>query len=147
VKTLFTGGQIHTMNGEEIVQSMLVEDGRVIATNCNGVQADCTVDLEGKTVLPGFHDSHEHFLCYATDKEKINFFGVKSLAEMEQRTVEYIHSRGVKKGEWIQGGGWNENDFDVPVLPTRQDLDKFCPTIRSSLPVPAVVWLWPTHWH
>lgn len=127
MKTLFIGGQIHTMDGEEVVRSMLVEDGRVIATDCEDVQADCTVDLEGKTVIPGFHDSHEHFLCYATDKEKINFFGIRSLAEMEQRTLEYIHSRGVKKGEWIQGGGWNENDFDVQVLPTRQDLDKFCP--------------------
>ena len=128
MKTLFNNGSIHTMNGTEVVHSLLVEDGRILAVNCDAPAGECqVVDLQGKTVLPGFHDSHEHFLCYATDKEKINFFGTRSLEEMAERTRRYIADRGVKKGEWIQGGGWNENEFDVPVLPSRQDLDKFCP--------------------
>ena len=101
-----------------------VEEVQERNTRLDGAQV---VDLHGKTVLPGFHDSHEHFLCYATDKEKINFFGIRSLEEMAERTRRYIADRGIKKGEWIQGGGWNENEFDVPVLPSRQDLDKFCP--------------------
>lgn len=116
------------MNGTEVVHSLLVEDGRILDVNCDVPAGECqVVDLHGKTVLPGFHDSHEHFLCYATDKEKINFFGIRSLEEMAERTRRYIADRGIKKGEWIQGGGWNENEFDVPVLPSRQDLDKFCP--------------------
>ena len=128
MKTLFRNGSIHTMNGTEIVHSLLVEDGRILDVNCDVPAGECqVVDLHGKTVLPGFHDSHEHFLCYATDKEKINFFGIRSLEEMAERTRRYIADRGIKKGEWIQGGGWNENEFDVPVLPSRQDLDKFCP--------------------
>jgi len=128
VKTLFRNGSIHTMNGTEVVHSLLVEDGRILDVNCDVPAGECqVVDLHGKTVLPGFHDSHEHFLCYATDKEKINFFGIRSLEEMAERTRRYIADRGIKKGEWIQGGGWNENEFDVPVLPSRQDLDKFCP--------------------
>lgn len=128
MKTLFRNGSIHTMNGTEVVHSLLVEDGRILDVNCDVPAGECqVVDLHGKTVLPGFHDSHEHFLCYATDKEKINFFGIRSLEEMAERTRRYIAERGIKKGEWIQGGGWNENEFDVPVLPSRQDLDKFCP--------------------
>ena len=128
MKTLFRNGSIHTMNGTEVVHSLLVEDGRILDVNCDVPAGECqVVDLHGKTVLPGFHDSHEHFLCYATDKEKINFFGIRSLEEMAERTRRYIADRGIKKGEWIQGGGWNENEFDVPVLPSRQDLDKFCP--------------------
>ena len=128
MKTLFRNGSIHTMNGTEVVHSLLVENGRILDVNCGVPSGECqVVDLHGKTVLPGFHDSHEHFLCYATDKEKINFFGIRSLEEMAERTRRYIADRGIKKGEWIQGGGWNENEFDVPVLPSRQDLDKFCP--------------------
>ena len=128
MKTLFRNGSIHTMNGTEVVHSLLVENGRILDVNCGVPSGECqVVDLHGKTVLPGFHDSHEHFLCYATDKEKINFFGIRSLEEMAQRTRQYIADRGIKKGEWIQGGGWNENEFDAPVLPSRQDLDKFCP--------------------
>ena len=128
MKTLFQNGNIHTMNGSEVVRSLLVENGRVVDVNCGVPDDACqVVDLHGKTVLPGFHDSHQHFLCYATDKEKINFFGSRSLQEMADRTKKYIAERGIQKGEWIQGGGWNENDFDVPVLPSRQDLDAFCP--------------------
>ena len=128
MKTVFKNGKIHTMDGTEVVSAFAVEDGRVVALD--SVPADgktVEVDLAGKTVIPAFHDSHEHFLCYATDKEKINFFGAKSLDDMARLTKEYIAKKGIKKGEWIQGGGWNENDFDNPVLPTRQDLDKFCP--------------------
>lgn len=68
MKTLFNNGSIHTMNGTEVVHSLLVEDGRILAVNCDAPAGECqVVDLQGKTVLPGFHDSHEHFLCYATD--------------------------------------------------------------------------------
>lgn len=128
MKVLFKNGNIHTMNGAEIVSSILVEDGKILAAGDVCADGVCqVVDLEGKTVVPGFHDSHEHFLCYATDKEKIDFFHAKSLEDMKRMTEEYIEKKGVKKGEWIQGGGWNENNFDHPVLPTRQDLDAFCP--------------------
>lgn len=126
MKTIFKNGKIHTMNGAEVVDSIAVEDGKVV-----GVPSDeegCrVVDLEGKTVIPAFHDSHQHFLCYATDKEKINFFEARSLEDMKRLTQEYMAKKHVKKGQWIQGGGWNENNFDSHTLPTRQDLDKFCP--------------------
>ena len=90
MKTLFRNGSIHTMNGTEVVHSLLVEDGRILDVNCDVPAGECqVVDLHGKTVLPGFHDSHEHFLCYATDKEKINFFGIRSLEEMAERTRRY----------------------------------------------------------
>lgn len=129
MKKLFINGNIHTMNGQEVVKSMLVEDEIIIGINCKEDEVkDCeVVDLKGKTVIPGFHDSHQHFLCYSTDKEKINFFDAKSLEDMANLTKEYIHSKGIRKGQWIQGGGWNENNFDVVKLPTREDLDKFCP--------------------
>lgn len=127
MKTLFVNGKIHTMEGSKVINSFLVEDGRIAEINTEKADGAKVVDLGGKTVVPGFHDSHEHFLCYSTDKEKINFFGVKSLEDMKERTLTYMAEKGIKDGEWIQGGGWNENDFAEPKLPTRQDLDKFCP--------------------
>ena len=93
MKTLFRNGSIHTMNGTEVVHSLLVEDGRILDVNCDVPAGECqVVDLHGKTVLPGFHDSHEHFLCYATDKEKINFFGIRSLEE-SGRAHPPVHRR------------------------------------------------------
>lgn len=132
MKQLFHNGRIHTMSGETVVCAILVEDGRVLAVgdeaeSWRGKQ-DCRgVDLEGKTVVPGFHDSHQHFLCYAIDKEKVDFFEAKSLEDMARLTREYIETYQVPKGTWIQGGGWNENNFSHRKLPTREDLDAFSP--------------------
>jgi predicted amidohydrolase YtcJ len=115
------------MEAEEVVSSILVEDGVIIGRDV-GIEvarhngADC-VDLEQKHVLPGFHDSHMHFLSYAIDRKKADFFNCKSLAEMKQVGTDYILKNDIKQGEWIQGGGWNENNFEVKRLPTRQDLD------------------------
>lgn len=132
MKQLFFNGAIHTMEGEKVVSALLVEDGRVAAVGGEAERwlgaPDCrAVDLEGKTVIPGFHDSHQHFLCYAIDKEKIDFFEAASLEDMARMTRAYIEKYQVPKGEWIQGGGWNENNFPDRKLPTREDIDRFCP--------------------
>lgn len=132
MKELFHNGAIHTMEGDRVVSAILVEDGRVLAVGDEAEgwlgKPDCRcTDLEGKTVVPGFHDSHQHFLCYAIDKEKIDFFEAKSLEDMAELTRAYIEKYRVPKGTWIQGGGWNENNFPNRKLPSREDLDKFCP--------------------
>ena len=112
MKTIFKNGRIHTMNGGEIVDSISVEDGRIVSDDYVPEDGRIReVDLCKKTVIPAFHDSHQHFLCYATDKEKINFFDAKSLADMEYRTKKYMKEKDIKKGQGIQGGGWNENNY------------------------------------
>ncbi|MDL2327621.1 amidohydrolase [Ruminococcaceae bacterium OttesenSCG-928-A11] len=127
MKKLFYNGEIHTMQGDETTVSILVEDGVVTARGIGpgDPQAEGAelVDLGGRLVVPGFHDSHMHYLNYAIDKEKVDFFNCKSLAEMAEATHAYIKRYGVEKGQWIQGGGWNENNFEINKLPTRQDLD------------------------
>lgn len=127
MKKLYHNGKIHTMCGDEVVSSLLVEDGVVTARGLSPESPQAsgaeTFDLNGKLVLPGFHDSHMHYLNYAIDKEKVDFFSCKSLAEMAQATEKYIKQYGVQKGQWIQGGGWNENNFAIKKQPTRQDLD------------------------
>lgn len=132
MKQLFHNGAVHTMEGEKVVSAILVEDGKVLAVGGEAEawlgRPDCqATDLGGRTVVPGFHDSHQHFLCYAIDKEKIDFFEAKSLEDMAELTRAYIEKYHVPKGAWIQGGGWNENNFADRTLPTREDLDRFCP--------------------
>ena len=62
------------MEGEEVISAFAAENGRIVAIDSNPADGKTVeVDLGGKTVIPAFHDSHQHFLCYATDKEKINF--------------------------------------------------------------------------
>ena len=132
MKKLFYNATFRTMDGTRIAKNMLVEDDRIAAIDCDASvcesDPDCRmIDLGGRTVLPGLHDSHQHFLCYAIDKEKIDFYHAKSVQDMAELTRRYIEERNIPKGEWIQGGGWNENFFDVKHVPTRQQLDEMAP--------------------
>lgn len=145
MKTLFRNGSIHTMNGTEVVHSLLVEDGRILDVNCDVPAGECqVVDLHGKTVLPGFHDSHEHFLCYATDKEKINFFGIRSLEEMAERTSRYIADRGIKRANGSRAAVGTKMSSTCLCCPPGRIWTSSARTTPPSLPVPAAAWPWPT---
>ena len=66
MKKLFYNGKIHTMQGGQVVNSLLVENGVVTAQNLPeddlGAAGAERVDLGGRPVLPGFHDSHLHLI-------------------------------------------------------------------------------------
>ena len=67
--TLYTGGTIYTMEpGVSVVEAVLVENGRIQAVGKRAElakDAEKVVDLEGKTMLPAFIDSHSHLMGVA----------------------------------------------------------------------------------
>lgn len=83
------------------------------------------VDLGGKTVVPGFNDSHMHLLNYgyALMQADLNF--VESIDEINNRVSAYISTNDIEKGKWVRGRGWNHDYFSGEKrFPTRYDLDK-----------------------
>lgn len=84
-----------------------------------------TVDLGGRLVLPGFIDSHTHFV---SSGEEILSVDVRSCAtpdELARRIGEYAKTR--PKGSWIVGGGWDHESWPGATLPTRQLIDDVAP--------------------
>jgi predicted amidohydrolase YtcJ len=79
------------------------------------------VDLQGAFAMPGFNDAHVHIGQSALTKLAIDFTGVGSLAEFQQRIRENIKSRA--PGEWITGFGWDQTLWPGRRDPTREDLD------------------------
>jgi hypothetical protein len=79
------------------------------------------VNLDGRTVLPGFTDCHIHFAEYALRMERIDLAGVKSLEE----ALELVKERALasKPGEWLLGGGWDRNIWEESSFPTKEELD------------------------
>lgn len=131
MKQVFTNGKIYTMKSEgDTCSAFVVEDGKFIYCGSDEeakrIGKDCeVVDFEGKTVLPGLIDTHQHVLAYARDLHKLNLKHVTSLAELKDMIREKASS--VPKGEWIQGVAFDHEKFDVPVLPTKEDLDDAAP--------------------
>ncbi|HVS85899.1 MAG TPA: amidohydrolase family protein [Gaiellaceae bacterium] len=72
------------------------------------------VDLGGRTVLPGFTDSHVHFPTWAITQREVKLDGAASLAEALQRIREHGGRRGY---------GWRDAEWpDGP--PRREHLDE-----------------------
>jgi len=82
------------------------------------------IDCRGKTVLPGFNDTHCHFFAFAESLLCCNFSPkqVRSISDMQ----EYIRkfTKEVPFGTWIKARAYDEFYLNEKRHPTRWDLDK-----------------------
>ncbi|MFX1376848.1 MAG: amidohydrolase [Promethearchaeota archaeon] len=83
------------------------------------------IDLQGRTLLPGFIDSHIHPLQFIFLLINLDLSNVKSLNELQELLRSFSIKR--KKGDFIFGQKLKEEEFENPELPTRWDLDEACP--------------------
>jgi predicted amidohydrolase YtcJ len=83
------------------------------------------VDLQGKTVVPGFIDSHIHVADFGKFLNWVNLSAAKSIAEMQKSLQE--KAQKTPKNRWIVGNGWNETRFAEKGCPSRYDLDAVSP--------------------
>lgn len=125
-------GNIHTMNpAAPRGQAIAIAGGRVAAVGSNddiralAAPASQTVDLRGRTVTPGFTDSHLHFLSYGIGLQEIELAGITSLEEALARVAE--RAAVTPPGQWLTGRGWDHTLWGSGDFPTRQDLDRVAP--------------------
>ena len=78
------------------------------------------MDLQGKTVLPGFIDSHVHLMATATTAIGIDLAEARSLDEIVVKVEERV--RQTPPGEWIYG--YFITHLPDRSMPTRLDLDR-----------------------
>ena len=83
------------------------------------------IDAKGKLVLPGFNDSHVHFLDGGFSLHNINLRDAKTPEEFVQRIADY--AKTLPKGKWITGGEWDHEKWPDTPLPTRQMIDAVTP--------------------
>src|SRR4051794_9380847 len=80
------------------------------------------VDLGGRTVLPGFTDSHVHFPTWALAQREVKLDGASSLDEVLARVR--AGADGLAEGRWLRGYGWRSGDWVGDRRePTKEDLD------------------------
>lgn len=83
------------------------------------------VDLDGAFVLPGFIDSHTHFLDGGFALSRIQLRDAGSRDEFIARILEKAEE--LEPGEWILDGDWDHQQFDPPQLPHRDWIDAITP--------------------
>lgn len=116
-------------------EALLIEDGIIkeVASNEDILkhEADKIIDLEGKTVLPGFNDSHIHLLGLGSSMTSLNLTEAKSIDDIISLGKRFIkENKGLKV---LVGRGWNQDNFTrgEKRLLNRFDLDK----ISTEIPI------------
>ena len=112
-------------------QAVAVLGDRIVAVGSN---ADIDVwrghdtkviDAGGKLLLPGFNDAHVHFVSGGLQLESVQLNDATSKQEFVRRIA--AQAKKTPKGEWIQGGDWDETKWSPLSLPTKELIDAVTP--------------------
>jgi predicted amidohydrolase YtcJ len=68
------------------------------------------VDLEGKTAIPGFIESHAHLIGLGKSKVNLDLMDILNWNELVAEVV--AKSEELNPGEWIIGRGWHQEKWD-----------------------------------
>ncbi|WOH00601.1 hypothetical protein DCAR_0519969 [Daucus carota subsp. sativus] len=124
---LVINGTIYTSDSSlPFADSMAVRNGRILRIgDYSSVQALAGygteyINLQGRIVVPGFIDSHVHFLSGGLQMARVEL----RKANTKEKFVEIVKAaaKNMEHGSWILGGGWN-NDFWGGELPMATWID------------------------
>ena len=145
--TLYLGGPILTMTDEHPeAEALLVRDGRIVAVGARAeVEAQAgervrRVDLAGRTLVPGFVDSHGHASMVGLQAVSANLLPPpdgegRSLAELQELLRAHVaRAPFVAEHGLVIGYNYDDSQLAEQRHPTRHDLD----AVTTELPVIAV---------
>ncbi|MFY9644267.1 MAG: amidohydrolase [Terriglobales bacterium] len=89
------------------------------------------VDAGGKRLLPGFNDAHVHFTDGGAALDEVKLNDVTNTQEFARRIGE--RAAKTAKGEWLQGGDWDETKWTPAELPTKELIDAITPGVPVAL--------------
>ncbi len=125
------GGNIITMDLKNpTVEAMLVSNGVIKAF---GKMDDLLItspaakklNLQGKTMMPGFIDSHVHVHQLGAEQIKANLVGADTVQEMVNRLRSFYPNPTLN--QWLFGQGWDEGKWASKGYPDRALLDEAFP--------------------
>jgi predicted amidohydrolase YtcJ len=142
-QTIYLGGDIVTVNdAAPTAQALAVKNGRILAL---GSERDIltlrdegtrVVDLQGKTLIPGFIDAHGHVFNTGIQALSANLLAppdgaVNSIAALQQSLRNWVAKPQNREHGIILGFGYDDSQLKEGRHPTRQELD----AVSQDLPV------------
>jgi predicted amidohydrolase YtcJ len=120
---ILRGGKIYTLNEQTPVVEAVVVIADTIAyagdlAGSNAFEGENTkvIDLGGRTMTPGFIESHGHLMALGHSELELNLDHVKSYEELVDKVKSAV--AGARPGEWIRGRGWHQDKWSKkpPIL-------------------------------
>ncbi|GAA4431013.1 amidohydrolase [Georgenia halophila] len=133
---LLFNGNVLTMSGPFApADAIAIKDGVVVATGdmrelrrFTNSRTE-TVNLEGRTVIPGVNDAHLHAMGFGTSQPPLTLDlsreAVSSIAEIRELVARSVQEKG--PGQWVRGRGWDQGYLAEGRYPTRHDVDDVSP--------------------
>ena len=135
--TIFYNGTIYTQDqAYPTCSAIAVKNGVITALGTDEeVLALATsqtekIDLHGNFMVPGFVDSHLHFIYDAMVRRTIDLSQTQALEGAIALCKEKA-KEAEKRGNWILAGNFNQDDWAEHQLPSRADLD----AVSKEVPV------------
>jgi predicted amidohydrolase YtcJ len=132
------GGSLLTMDpARSRATALAVRGGRIVGVGSDQQIRDHVgprtrvVELDGRTVTPGFQDAHVHPIGAGLEMLRCSLHDRHGLDAYLAAIVEYAARR--PDAEWITGGGWSMDDFPGGT-PRAEDLDRVLPDRPAFLP-------------
>ncbi|MCG2610994.1 amidohydrolase [Flavobacterium sp. SM15] len=136
VDLIVKNAKVYTVNkGFEVVEAFAVQDGKIVevgksSTFKDWFVANKTIDAKGKFIYPGFYDAHAHFYSYGLNLQRVDLRGTKSFDEVIAKIITFQKEKNL---DYIQGRGWDQNDWPVKEFPTKDQLDKLFPNTPVAI--------------
>ena len=127
-------GNVVTMDpARPRAEAAAVKAGRIVAVGTAAevmqaaVAATRVIDLAGRTLLPGFVDSHSHMSAWSHTIRQVDGSNAanRNIAEI----LEKVGTRAASqpRGTWIEGYGYDHTTLEKKRHLTRWDLDEVAP--------------------
>jgi len=134
---VYYSGDILTMAGDsaQYVDALAIADGKILyaGTKAEAISRAGTgatlIDLQGKTLLPGFIDAHGHMINYGKNLTWAGLRGSTSVDDVVARMTAQVGK--TPADQWIIGFGYNKNGMTEKRPPSAEELDK----VSSDRPV------------
>ncbi|EED34380.1 conserved hypothetical protein [Luminiphilus syltensis NOR5-1B] len=135
-RQLYFGGDILTMQGEEpaYVEALVVDADKItFAGDLSEAEKKFpnaqTVDLGGKTLLPGLIDGHAHFSAFGVQAIGAQILpppdaGANDIPTLINILREWSTPENRALTGWIFGMGFDDSVLEEKRFPTKHDLDK-----------------------
>jgi predicted amidohydrolase YtcJ len=132
------GGAIYTMNEKMPTAEAIAVKGNTISFVGSKDDAESlidvntqVIDLQGKTLTPGFIEGHAHLLKMGLRMMRLDLTAAKSFNEISQIVQDAVSK--AQPNEWIIGEGWHQEKWVtqpaklVRGFPVHTDLSKISP--------------------
>ena len=116
---------IITLNDSyQYANSLTIDNGKIISINSTNSSVP-SIDLEGKTIIPGFIDAHFHLKNFGKRLEILDLKNIHSLDDIKIKIKNKLQE--LSHNEWLIGFGWDQNLWPNRQYPDSDFLNSIAP--------------------